>query len=101
MFSVATDITVFMRVLLAPTQTHGYVMTFTGSQHKALMGHYQCFETDHTELGAALNYIQHHKKQQHVYCLLYGRMTSDQKQRARDQLWVNTALYCGILKWFI
>ena len=38
-FNVASDLTNVIHVMLAPTQTHGYVMVFVGGKHKSIMGH--------------------------------------------------------------
>ena len=100
-FDVESDLTDVMRALLAPTRTHGYVMAFTGGKHKSIMGHYQFFEMDQTKLGGALNYIRHNEKRQHVYCMLSGRMTPNQKKIATKNCMVDTNLYTVLSEWFI
>jgi len=101
LFDVEKDLTDVMRALLAPTRTHGYVMAYTGGKHKSIMGHFQCYEMDHTRLGASLSYIRHNQKRQNVYCMLSGRMTPSQKRIATKECTVNTALYNTISEWFI
>ena len=100
-FSVESDLSEVMRALLAPTRTHGYVMAFTGGKHKSIMGHYQFFEMDQTRLGGAINHIRHNEKRQHVFCMLSGRMTPQQKTIARKKCVVDTNLYNALSTWFI
>ena len=78
-FDVETDLTDVMRALLSPTRAHGYIIAYTGGKQKSLMGHFQCYEVDHTRLGGSMSYLHHKAKHQHVYCMLSGRMTKNQK----------------------
>ena len=100
-FSVESDLSEVMRALLAPTRTHGYVMAFTGGKHRSIMGHYQFFEMDQTRLGGAINHIRHNEKRQHVFCMLSGRMTPQQKTIAKKKCIVDTNLYTALSTWFI
>ena len=100
-FSVESDLSEVMRALLAPTRTHGYVMAFTGGKHRSIMGHYQFFEMDQTKLGGAINHIRHNEKRQHVFCMLSGRMTPQQKTIAKKKCIVDTNLYTALSTWFI
>jgi hypothetical protein len=100
-FNVETDLTDVMRALLSPTRAHGYIIAYTGGKQKSLMGHFQCYEVDHTKLGGSMAYLRHKAKHQHVYCVLSGRMTTNQKVLARERCKVDTLLYEVISKWFI
>ena len=97
----SSQLTEVMRVLLAPTRTHGYVMAFTGGKHRSIMGHYQFFEMDQTKLGGAINHIRHNEKCQHVFCMLSGRMTPQQKYLSKERCKVDTSLYTALSTWFI
>jgi len=96
-----SHLTEVMRALLAPTRTHGYVLAYFGGKHKSILGHYQFFEMDQTRLGGAINYIRHHEKRQHVFCMLAGRMTPQQKTIAKKRCNVDTKLYTELSTWFI
>ena len=100
-FDVETDLTDVMRALLSPTRAHGYIIAYTGGAQKSLMSHFQCCEVDHTKLGGSMSYLCHKAKHQHVYCMLSGRMTSNQKVLAHQRCRVDTLLYETISKWFI
>lgn len=97
----SSQLTEVMRALLAPTRTHGYVMAFTGGKHRSIMGHYQFFEMDQTKLGGAINHIRHNEKCQHVFCMLSGRMTPQQKYLSKERCKVDTSLYTALSTWFI
>lgn len=99
--NVEKDITEVMRALLSPTRTHGYIFGYTGGMHKSIMGHYQFFEMDQTKVGTAVNHIRHNEKRQHVYCMLSGRMTPNQKKIAKKQCVVDTHQYCALSKCFV
>ena len=100
-FDVETDLTDVMRALLSPTRAHGYIIAYTGGAQKSLMGHFQCYEVDHTRLGGSMSYLRHKAKHQHVYCMLSGRMTPNQKVLAAERCRVDTKLYEELSKWFI
>ena len=98
---VEEDINEVTRGLLSPLRTHGYVFGYTGGQHKSIVGHYQFFEMDQIKVGSAINYIRHNEKRRHVFCMLAGRMTPNQKKIVRNHCVVDTNKYCAISKWFI
>ena len=93
-----TDVT---KALIAPIRTHGYVMAFTGGAHKSIQGHYQFFETDATTISGSLNHIQHTHKKQHVYCMMSGRLTPNQRRRINEECKVDLNTYKELTKWFI
>ena len=76
-------------------------MAFLGSKHRSIMSDYQFFDFDQTRLGGAINHIRHNEKRQHVFCMLSGRMTPQQKAIAKKRCSVDTKLYTAISTWFI
>ena len=85
-FDVKSHLTDVMRAILSPTRAHGYIIAYTGGAQKSLMGHFQCYEVDHTRLRGSTSYLRHKAKHQHVYCMLSERMTSNQKVLAKKDV---------------
>ena len=98
---VEKDITEVTRALLSPLRTHGYVFGYTGGKHKSIIGHYQFFEMDQTNVGSAINYIRHNEKRRHVFCMIAGRMTPNQKMKVKKHCTIDTGQYCALSKCFI
>ena len=56
---------------------------------------------DQTKVGSAINYIRHNEKRQHVFCMIAGRMTPNQKKMVKKHFTIDTNKYCALSKWFI
>ncbi len=56
---------------------------------------------DQNRLRGVINQINQAGIGEHLYCILCGRMTPDQKQIVRKRLRINTQLYIDILSWFV
>jgi hypothetical protein len=52
-------------------------------------------------LGAVINHLNQAGIGEHIYCVLCGRMTPDQKQIVRRRAVVDTQLFIDILTWFV
>jgi hypothetical protein len=69
--------------------------------HSSLCGNYQYFEMDHNRLGGVMNQLNEADLGEHIYCVLCGRMTPNQKQIVRKRSKVNTQLFIDVITWFI
>ncbi len=56
---------------------------------------------DQNKLGAVDNHLNQAGIGEHIYCVLCGRMTPDQKQIVRKRAIVDTQLFIDILKWSV
>jgi hypothetical protein len=56
---------------------------------------------DQTRLGAVIHHLNQAGIGEHIYCVLCGRMTLDQKQKVRRRAVVDTQLFIDILTWFV
>jgi len=88
--------------MAAPIRPYGCVFAFSGGAQKSLQGNYQFFEMDHNRLGGVMNQLhQQGIGGEHIYCVLCGRMTPDQKQIVRRRSKVDTQLFIDVMTWFI
>ena len=95
------ELTDLLKAMLAPVRPYGYVFAYSGGAQKSLQGNYQFFEMDHNRLGGVMNQLVQAGIGEHIYCVLCGRMTPEQKQIVRKRSKVNTGLFIDILTWFI
>jgi hypothetical protein len=56
---------------------------------------------DQNRLRAVINHLNQAGIGEHIYCVLFGRMTPDQKQMVCRRAVVDTQLYIDILTWFV
>jgi hypothetical protein len=56
---------------------------------------------DHNRLGGVMNHLNQQGISKHIYCVLCGRMTPDQKQIVRSRAKVDTQLFIDVMTWFI
>ena len=87
--------------MLAPVRPYGCVFSYSGGSQKSIKGNYQFFEMDQNRLGAVVNHLNQAGIGKHIYCVLCGRMTPDQKQIVRRRAVVDTQLFIGLLTWFV
>jgi len=90
------EVTDLMKAMLAPVRPYGCVFSYTGGSQKSIKGNYQFFEMDQNRLGAVVNHLNHAGIGEHSYCVLYGRMTPDQKQILQRRTVVDTQLFIDI-----
>jgi hypothetical protein len=94
-------VTDLLKAMLAPVRPYGCVFSYTGGSQKSIKGNYQFFEMDQNRLGAVVNHLNQAGIGEHIYCVLCGRMTPDQKQIVRMRTVVDTQLFIDILTWFV
>ena len=87
--------------MAAPIRPYGCVFAYSGGAQKSLRGNYQFFEMDHNRLGGVMNRLNQQGISEHIYCVLCGRMTPDQKQIVRTRAKVDTQLFIDVMTWFI
>jgi hypothetical protein len=56
---------------------------------------------DQNRLRVVINHLNQAGISEHIYCILCGRMTPDQKQIVRRRAVVDTQLFIDILTWFV
>jgi hypothetical protein len=90
-----------LKAMVASLRPYGCVFAYSGGAQKSLRGNYQFFEKDQNRLGGVINQLNQTGIGKHIYCVLYGRMTPDQKQIVRKRSRVDTQFYIDILSWFV
>ena len=95
------ELTDLLKAMLAPVRPYGCVFPYSGGSQKSITGNYQFFEIDQNRLGAVINHLYQADISKHIYPVLCGRMTPDQKQIVRRRAVVNTQLLVDILTWFV
>ncbi len=55
---------------------------------------------DQNRLGGVMNQLNQQGISKHIYCVLCGRMTPDQKQIVCKQAKVDTQLFIDVMTWF-
>ena len=95
------ELTDLLKAMAAPIRPYGCVFAFSGGAQKSLRGNYQFFEMDHNRLGGVMNQLNQQGNSEHIYCVLCGRMTPDQKHIVRTRAKVDTQLFIDVMTWFI
>jgi hypothetical protein len=95
------ELTDTLKAMVAPLRPYGCVFGYSGGAQKSLRSNYQFFEMDQNSLGKMINQLNQAGIGEHIYCVLCGRMTPDQKQIVRKRSRVDTHLYIDILPWFV
>ncbi len=90
-----------LKAMVAPLRPYSCVFAYSGGAQKSLRGNYQFFEMDPNRLGGVMNHLNQAGSGKHIYCVLCGRMTPDQKQIVRKRSQIDTQLYIDILTWFV
>jgi hypothetical protein len=86
------DLIDLLKAMLALVRPYGCVFAYSGGSQKSIKGNYQFFEMDQNKLGAVVSHLNQAGIGKHIYCVLCGRMTPDQKQ---------IQLFIDILTWFV
>ncbi len=95
------ELTDTLKAMVGPMRPYGCVFAYSGGAQKSLRGNYQLFEMDQNRLGGVINQLNQAGIGKHIYCVLCGRMTPDQKQIVCKRSRVDTQLYIDILTWFV
>jgi hypothetical protein len=95
------ELTDTLKAMVAPLRPYGCIFAYPGGAQNSLRGNYQFFEMDQNRLGRVMNQLNQAGIGEHIYCVLCGRMTPDQKQIVCERSRVDTQLYIDILSWFV
>jgi hypothetical protein len=95
------ELTDSLKAMLVPVRPYGCVFAYSEGSQKSITGNYQFFEMDQNRLGAVINHLNQAGIGEHIYCVLCGRMTPDQKQIVRRRAVVGTQLFIDNLTWFV
>ncbi len=90
-----------LKAMLAPVRPYGCEFAYSGESQKSITGAYQFFEMDQNRLGAVINHLNQAGIGEHIYCVLSGRITPDQKQIECRRAVYDTQLFIDILTWFV
>jgi hypothetical protein len=95
------ELTDTLKAMVAPLRPYGCVFAYSGGAQKSLRGNYQFFDMDQNRFGGVINQLNQAGIGEHIYCVLYGRMTPDQKQMVCKRSRVDPQLYIDIPTWFV
>ena len=95
------ELTDILKAMMAPVRMYGYVFAYSGGSQKSIQGNFQFFEMDQNKIGAVMSHLNQAGIGEHIYVVLCGRMTPEQKQIVRTKAIVNTRLFLDILTWFV
>jgi hypothetical protein len=95
------ELTDTLKAMVAPLRPYVCVFAYSWGAQKSLRGNYQFFEMDQNRLGGVMNQLNQAGIGKHIYCVLCGRMTPDQKQIVHKRSRVDTQLYIDILIRFV
>ncbi len=56
---------------------------------------------DQNRIGGVINQLNKSGIGEHIYCVLCGRMTSDQKRIVKERSTLDTQLFIDIMTWFV
>ncbi len=76
--------------MMAPIRPYGSIFLYTGGAKKTLRGNYNFFEMDQNRIGGVIHQLNKSGIGEHIYCVLCGRMTADQKRIIREQSTLDT-----------
>jgi hypothetical protein len=86
------ELTDTLKAMVAPLRPYGCIFAYSGGAQKSLRSNYQFFEMDQNRLGGVMNQLNQAGIGKHIYCVLCGRMTPDQKQIVCKRSRVDTQL---------
>jgi hypothetical protein len=95
------ELTDTLKAMVAPLRLYGCIFAYSGGAQKSIRGNYQFFEMDQNRLGGLMNQLNQAGIGKHIYCVLCGRMTPDQKQIVHKWSRIDMQLYIDILTWFV
>ncbi len=86
------ELTDTLKAMVVPLRPYGCVFAYLRGAQKSLRCNYQFFEMDQNRLGGVINHLNQAGIGEHIYCVLRGRMTPDQKQIVRKRSRIDTQL---------
>ena len=86
--------------LLAPIRPFAYIISYTGGGEKKLQGHYTFFKNNVSHLSSIVNCFNKTNANPHIYCVLCGRFTPDQRKLAKLKSSVDIRLFSKLINFF-
>jgi hypothetical protein len=71
--------------MMAPDRPYWSIFSYTGGAEKSTRENYQFFEMDQNRVGEVIHQLNKSGIGEHIYCVLCGRMTADQKRIVRER----------------
>ena len=98
---IIDEIDDMMAASLSVQRPYGFVFSYYGGAQKSLMGHYSFFEMNQSHAGGVINHFRKTGANDHIICVLCGRLTPNKKERARSKAAFDTEKFLYMLNWFI
>ncbi len=95
------ELTNLLKAMMAPVRPCGLIFSYKGGAQKILIGNYQFFELDQNRIGGVIHQLNKSGIGEHIYCVLCGRMTVDQKRIIRERSTLDTQLFIDFMTWFV
>ncbi len=95
------ELTDLLKAMMAPVRPCGSIFACTGGAQKSTRGNYQFFEMDQNRIGGVIYQLNKSGFGEHIYCVLCGKMTPDQKRIVRERSKVDTQLFIALMTWFV
>jgi hypothetical protein len=86
------EVTDILNAMMAPVRPYGSIFAHTGGAQKFIRGNYQFFEMDKNRIGGVILQLNKLGFGEHIYCVLCGRMTANQRRIVRERSKVVTQL---------
>ena len=95
------EVTDILKAMMAPVRPYGSIFAYTGGAQKSIRGNYNFFEMDQNRIGGVIHQLNKSGFGEHIYCVLCGRMTADQRRIVRERSKVDTQLFIDIMTLFV
>jgi hypothetical protein len=95
------ELTDILKVMMALIRSYGSIFAYTGGAQKSIRGNYQFFEMDQNRIGGVIHQLNKSGFGEHIYCVLCGRMSANQKRIVRGRSKVDTQLFIDIMTWYV
>ncbi len=87
--------------MMASVRPYGSIFSYTGGAQKSIRGNYQFFDMDQNRIGGVIHKLNKSGFGEHIYCVLCGRKTADQRRIVRERSKVDTQLFIDIMTWYV
>lgn len=86
--------------LLAPIRPFAYIISYSGGGEKKLQGHFMFFKNNVSHLSSVVNCFNKTNANPHIYCVLCGRFTPEQRKLAKMKSSVDIRLFSKLITFF-
>jgi hypothetical protein len=95
------EVTDILKAMMAPVRPYVSIFTYTGGAQKSIRGSFQFFEMDQNRIAGVIHQLNKSGFGEHIYCVLCGRMTANQRRIVRERSKADTQLFIDIMTWFV